>query len=64
MIEAMMEDATPPWLLEVAGNLLHICRYSAKDCRAEGFEAALVKALSEAYEQGLEDDLRASRPDA
>jgi hypothetical protein len=28
------------------------------------FRAALVKALSETYEQGLEDGLRASRPDA
>ena len=60
-----MEDATPPWLLEVAGNLPpSTCRYSAKDCRAEGFKAALVEALSETYEQGLDDGLRASRPDA
>jgi hypothetical protein len=61
----MMEDATPPWLLEVAGNLLqaHVdIQQTIVD--AEGFRAALIKALSEAYEQGLEDGLRASRPDA
>ena len=60
-----MEGATPPWLLEVDGNLLqaHV-DIQQKIVDAEGFKAALVKALSEAYEQGLEDGLRASRPDA
>ena len=60
-----MEDDTPPWLLEVAGNLLqaHV-DIQQKIVDAEGFKAALVKALSEAYEQGLDDGLRASRPDA
>jgi hypothetical protein len=51
-----MEDATPPWLLEVAGNLLqaHVDIQQKIVVRsAEGFKATLVKALSEAYEQGL-----------
>ena len=60
-----MGDDTPPWLLEVADNLLqaHV-DIQQKIFNAEGFRTALVKALSEAYEQGLEDGLRASRPDA
>ena len=51
--------------IEIADNLLqaHV-DMQQKIVNAEGFKAAFVKALSEAYERGLEDGLRASRPDA
>ena len=56
-----MEEALSPWI-EVSDSLLR----TEKILDAATFRAALIQALSEAYEKGLEDGLvtKATGPDA
>ena len=64
-MEEKVEDASP-WP-EIVDSLMqtHV-DMNQKILDAENFKAALGQALSEAYEQGLEDGLRtkATGPDA
>ena len=61
-----MEEALSPWI-EVSDSLLRTHVDSAeKILDAATYRAALIQALSEAYEKGLEDGLvtKATGPDA
>jgi hypothetical protein len=61
-----MEDEIPRWSVEADDLLKAHVDTEQRRFDAEGFKTALVKALSEAYEQGLKDGLvtRATGPDA
>jgi hypothetical protein len=65
-MEQMMEDATIPWETEVTEALLKGYLDEEKISNADGLKAALVKALGDAYEKGLQDGLmtRQRGPDA
>ena len=62
-----IEKEAPPWLIEVADSVLkaHLDT-EEKFLDAAGLKSALVKALSDAYERGLQDGLttKATGPDA
>lgn len=62
-----IEKEAPPWLIEVADSLLkaHVDT-EQKFIDAAALKSALVKALSDAYERGLEDGIatKATGPDA
>ena len=61
-----MEEALSPWI-EVSDSLLRAHLDSAeKILNTATFKAALIQALSDAYEKGLEDGLvtKATGPDA
>jgi hypothetical protein len=62
-----IEKEAPPWLIEVADSVLkaHVDT-EQKFLDAAGLKSAIVKALSDAYERGLEDGLatKVTGPDA
>ena len=62
----MEEEDPPPWSLEADTLLNAHLDTDQKIPDATAFKMALIKALSDAYEQGLEDGLvtKVAGPDA
>jgi hypothetical protein len=62
----MMEEDPPPWSMEADTLLKGHLDTDQKILDAAAFKTALIKALSDAYEQGSEDGLvtKATGPDA
>jgi hypothetical protein len=65
-MEQTMQDTTIPWETEVAEALLQKYVDEGKISNSDGLKTALVKALGDAYEKGLQDGLttRQRGPDA